>query len=154
MSKKSLTHSPVASTLNYRRRVLQPVGDASLTQTEFQDDCDINHQIAQYQRHRLPLPTHWQSVPVDQVQDIHATYIDVINSVREVDEAFADLPAKVRSRFDNDPLKLAQFLADPANHSEAYDLGLVQSAPESLTPAEQNPSPADAGDAQPPKGGG
>ncbi len=41
-------------------------------------------------------------------------------------EMFADLPAKVRDRFNNDPAELLQFLEDPRNKAEAVLLGLAK----------------------------
>jgi hypothetical protein len=35
------------------------------------------------------------------------------------------LPANIRSRFDNDPAKLIDFMENPANREEAESLGLV-----------------------------
>lgn len=133
----------------------QPVGEVSLTQLEFQDECDINHQIAMYTRNRQPLPAAWpEDFDYDQVQDLNATYVDAIASIQAVEEAFAELPSAVRTRFENDPLKMAEFLQDVNNRDEAYSLGLINSLPEpSIPPAEQNSGGADAPPASPPKAG-
>lgn len=49
-----------------------------------------------------------------------------------------DLPAKVRSRFENDPQKFLEFCSDPKNRDEAVSLGLIMSAPASAP----DPDPA------------
>ena len=58
----------------------QPVGDVSLTQAEFQDDCDINVQVANYLRQGVPLPAYGQDVDMDHVQDVNATYLSAIST--------------------------------------------------------------------------
>lgn len=132
----------------------QPVGEVSLTQKEFKDQCDINHQIALYTRNGQPLPPWPKDFDYDQVQDINATYVDAISSIQVVEDAFEQLPAAVRSRFENDPLKMAAFLADQANLSEAYELGLVNNPPPaSIPPAEQPRGGADAPPPSPPQEG-
>lgn len=159
MSKKSLASIDRKFPLHFQKSrstinsCPQPVGDVSLTQVEFADECDINHQIAKYTRTGTPLPPWPTDFDYEQVQDINATYVDAIASIQAVDEAFAELPAAVRTRFDNDPLKMAQFLSDADNLNEAYDLGLVNSPPHSSIPPAEQPSPgADAPGASDPKG--
>lgn len=121
-------------------RVQVPDTGPSLTQQEFVDQCDINHQIALFTRAGRPLPVYGQEMSLDQVQDLNATYMDAVSAVQEVEAAFAELPSPVRGRFDNDPLKLAQFLQDPANRAEAYKLGLVVTPP--VPPAKPSEAPA------------
>lgn len=132
------------------KRVYAPVSGESLTQQEFKDQCDINHQIALFTRAGRPLPA-YGSQSLEDVQDLNATYIDAVNAVREVEDAFQLLPSAVRSRFNNSPLLLAEFLSDQANHKEAYDLGLVQAPPHipSAPPSKKGPQ----GPSEPPKGG-
>lgn len=53
-------------------------------------------------------------------------YQTSMQNVAQANEMFADLPAKVRDRFDNDPAELLEFLDNPANREEAVLLGLVE----------------------------
>jgi hypothetical protein len=48
-----------------------------------------------------------------------------LNKVCEAKSAFEDLDSSVRSRFDNDPSKLIDFVTNPDNALEAHDLGLL-----------------------------
>lgn len=48
-----------------------------------------------------------------------------MNRIIDAQQEFASLPSKIRNRFDNDPGKLIDFLSDPANLKEAYDLELI-----------------------------
>lgn len=63
--------------------------------------------------------------------------------VQKANEKFMELPADLRSRFDNDPVKLLDFLSDEGNRAEAEELGLV--APKKAgEPASIPPEPAKA----------
>lgn len=166
---KSSQNFPWSPRVRSRLRVVQPLGGPSLTQSEWKDQCDINHQIALFKRAGRPLPAYGQDATVEHVQDVNATYVEAFNASREVEEAFAQLPSKVRTRFDNSPLKLAVFLADGVNAEEAYELGLTKSPPRPTRPklgdtAPQPPPPeppakplkagADAPATSPPSSGG
>jgi phage internal scaffolding protein len=98
------------------------------------------------------------------------TYADVtgvdfqtaMDTVINVQEMFMELPAAVRSRFENDPMGFLEFVQNPENADEMAELGLRErttadpQGPEETPPApvEENPAgqggrPADAGPAQP-----
>lgn len=64
--------------------------------------------------------------------------------VQEAQELFLQYPADLRERFDNDPVRLVEFLEDPGNLDEAVKLGLVEKrVPETPTPpAPPVPEPA------------
>ena len=53
--------------------------------------------------------------------------------------AFNELPAIIRDKFKNDPLKMIEFLNDPSNNEEAIKLGLK------VDPNKADQSPADKG---------
>lgn len=108
--------------------------DPSLAQQSFKDECDINTILERFGV-TGELPTA-RAVPqygdFSQVVD----YQTAMNSVRASQEAFMELPAKIRARFENDPAKLLDFLGDEANRDEAVALGLVPKAQEVVAPAE------------------
>jgi len=52
-------------------------------------------------------------------------YHTALNAVVAAQDSFNSLPASVRSRFENDPGRLIDFLSDPSNSDEAVALGLV-----------------------------
>lgn len=61
-----------------------------------------------------------------------------LDAAIRVREAFGLLPADVRDRFQNDPVRLAEWLADRRNDAEAVRLGLREApvrAPVDATPA-------------------
>jgi len=61
-------------------------------------------------------------------------YREALHRVRAAQEAFMELPAMVRARFENDPGRMVSFLSDPTNRPEAEKLGLVK--PVTPAPAE------------------
>lgn len=60
------------------------------------------------------------------------------DTIAHVKQAFEVLPADVRSRFKNDPARLVEFLADPANDEAAIEMGFREAPePPPLTEAEK-----------------
>lgn len=59
-------------------------------------------------------------------------YHDVLLRAQEAQDDFMTLDAHIRARFDNDPGKLLDFVADPKNLTEAVKLGLMK--PSDVTP--------------------
>lgn len=59
-----------------------------------------------------------------------ADYLSAQVLLRNADSAFAGLSARVRDRFQNDPVQLLTFLADAANFNEAVSLGLAVPRPQ------------------------
>lgn len=69
--------------------------------------------------------------------------VDFQECLTRIDKAnrdFDDLPSEIRSRFDNDPGKLLDFLADADNLAEAREIGLVPKPPEEPVPTPIVPS--------------
>lgn len=101
--------------------------DPSMAQQQFVEECDINTIVERFgltgeMPADLKMPVYGDFT---QVTDFHSA----MNAVREAEGAFMALPAKVRSRFGNDPQQLLEFLADGSNRQEAEFLGLVKPLP-------------------------
>lgn len=111
------------STYTVRERPVEGVKfvEPSRTKQSFKDECDINLLMKRYGT--VPAPTR-----VPQFGDFSeiGTFFDARLAVLEAEQEFMTLPAKVRSRFDNDPGKLLAFLEDERNRAEAISLGLVE----------------------------
>lgn len=64
---------------------------------------------------------------------------EAIIKVQKAKEEFLSLPVEIRDRFENDPVKLIDFLSDESNRAEAEELGLVNRQepvqPASIPPA-------------------
>lgn len=110
--------------------------DPSLTQQQFRDDADINKIVDTFTRTGvLPAATvSPQFGDFSGVSDFHSA----LNQVIAAQEDFQRLPAQLRSRFNNDPAALIDFLQDEGNRAEAVKLGIVPPK-EDLSPALEVP---------------
>jgi phage internal scaffolding protein len=108
--------------------------DVTLTQQQFGAECNINNIMEKFGLTGLlpqtPLtPTYGD---FSGVYDYHTA----ANAIIAAQEQFDALPANLRSRFDNDPANLIDFIADESNRSEAEKLGLVNPNTVVSTPVE------------------
>lgn len=112
--------------LTKTKRVYTDYGETeSLTEQQHVDKVDVNQIIKRYRSgHEITHLNKKAGVYADlsQMQD----YNVMLNQIMNANQAFDDLPAELRSRFNNNPAELIQFLADPKNSDEAVKLGLVE----------------------------
>jgi len=101
--------------------------EPTLAQQNFKDECDINHIVRQFGlTGELPgKPLSPQYGDFSGVLDYHSA----VNAVLAAQDDFMELPAQLRSRFNNDPAELIDFLANEQNREEATKLGLVAAKP-------------------------
>ena len=132
-----------------RRRVqIHPVGD-SLAKQSFQKECDINNIMRKFEKTgQIPHLNNHTGGYGNYIgfEDYHTS----LNKILAADEAFASLPAKVRTKFQNDPAHFLEFAQNPENLNEMREMGLAPPAPPEPstdeTPAEGGtPSPKDGG---------
>ena len=98
--------------------------DPSLAQQHFKEECDINTILQKFNITGL-LPENPLSPRYGDFTGI-SDYHTALNRVIAAQEEFDGLPANIRSRFDNDPSKLIEFLENSENRPEAEQLGLVE----------------------------
>lgn len=112
--------------------------EPTLAQQHFAEDADINNIVERYQRTGLLVD------PAQVNESRRAIYGDFTNApdfyaaqaaILKAEEAFLQLPPKLRLRFNNNPAELIDFLDSPDNLKEAVELGLVQSKPVDPPPA-------------------
>lgn len=113
--------------------------EPSLTQQSFVEESDINFIAERYGLtgelpQVLQLPRYGDFTGIFDFQSAQ-------NAVRKSLEQFMSLPAKIRSRFDNNPQKLLSFLEDPENREEAQFLGLVEKPPLDVTQSAKGDEP-------------
>lgn len=106
--------------------------DPSLAQQSFKDDADINVMLEKFKvtgvmPQGVVMPTYGD---FDGVSD----YRTAVDALKKASDAFMDMPANVRKRFDNDPQKFLEFCADEKNRDEAIRLGLVPKPVEAVEP--------------------
>lgn len=102
----------------------------SRTRSEFADDVDINAIIDRFNRTGvLTDPFGKCSENLKKGAYFDTTLVNDFSATLERErcmrDEFARLPAKVRSRFDNDPLTMLHWLSDGSNADEAVKLGLL-----------------------------
>jgi phage internal scaffolding protein len=102
--------------------------DATLAQQHYKDECDINNILRQFNITGL-LPESTLSPRYGDFSGI-GDYHSALNSVLAAETEFMALPAQIRSRFQNDPAQLIDFLDNPDNINEAISLGLVNNTEE------------------------
>ena len=98
--------------------------DASLTQQHQKDQADINFIVEQFNVTGI-LPTAPVSPQYGDFSGI-SDYQSALNAVIDAQDEFMSLPANLRSRFENDPVNLINFLSNEENRQEAIELGLIE----------------------------
>lgn len=119
-----------------RRSVQTLITGDSETQQQFKDECDVNNIMAQYLKTgQITHLKRSQPVYMDMTQ-FPPDYQAALEVVRQSEEAFNDLPSDLRTRFENQPEQLIEFLSNPKNYAEAQSLGLVEKKPDPVQPVE------------------
>lgn len=122
-------------------------GPDTLVQKQFAREADINELVRRFGlTGKMPVPVTDPSFygDVGEIPDLRTA----LERVREARERFLALPARVRSRFHNDPAELFAFLNDEENRPEAVKLGLIVERP-----AVEPPAPGGAATSGPSDGG-
>lgn len=111
-----------------RERRFASVDGVSRTQQHLRDDADINKMSDKLLKQRM-LGNAAGRKPFFGVVPSE-TYHEMMNKVALIDEQFAKLPARMRTRFRNRPEFLLRFLADETNRKEAIKMGLIEVPPD------------------------
>lgn len=108
-----------------QKRVAVPQSEQpSATQQHMRDETNINTIVNRYLKTgvlgnpnatRRPMFGDFSSVDFMHMQ----------NAIADIGQNFASLPARVRSRFQNDPYQLIRFVENPDNKAEAIKLGIL-----------------------------
>lgn len=97
--------------------------DESRTEQEHAEEADINYIADRFMRtgeapQVLNLPTEGDFEGIFDFQT-------AMNTIAQAKQEFMTLPAKVRTRFGNDPAQLLEFVKDKNNRDEAIKLGFI-----------------------------
>ena len=97
--------------------------DPSLTQQQFKEESDINTIVDRFMKSGvMPNPVNMpQYIDYEGVFDFQSA----MNTVRQADENFMRMDAKIRARFNNSPQEFLEFFGNPENAEEAIRLGLA-----------------------------
>lgn len=101
--------------------------DHSLTEQSHANDVDINEIMAKAK----------QGLHNDYIRDHAGSYMDATSqdfytaqiTIAHAKSLFEDLPSQIRNRFKNDPGKFLDYVQDPDNLEEMYQLELAQRPP-------------------------
>lgn len=101
-------------------------GDPGKTQQEFAKDCDINRLMDRVLKGQQEIPPDVRVGEYGDFSDV-GTFQESMELLEYARGQFAALPARVRDRFDNDPMKLLEWVHDPKTTlEEANELGLLK----------------------------
>lgn len=107
--------------------------EPTLAQQNSKDECDINTIVRRFGL-TGELPSNVRTPTYGDFMDA-TDYHTAMNAVIAADAAFMQLPADIRTRFNNDAGSFVDFVSDDNNRAEAEKLGLV------LPQAASNPAP-------------
>ena len=105
--------------------------DEHRTEQEHIEEADINYIAERFMRtgeapQVLHLPTAGDFEGIFDFQT-------AMNTIAQAKNEFMALPAKVRTRFGNDPAQLLEFVNDKTNYDEAVKLGFIPPKPAGTT---------------------
>lgn len=95
---------------------------------EFKKSCDVNEILKRYSQTGRINAMVKQPAFID-VSDV-TEYQESLNIVIKAQQTFAELPAKVRDRFGNNPENFMEFVHEEGNEDEMIRLGLVKAIEE------------------------
>lgn len=97
--------------------------ERSKAKPEFAKDANINRLMAKYKRTGIIDPLIYRDMKYGDFAS-GSDFAEMAIKVTDAQEEFLSLPSHIRNRFQNNPVKLLDFLADPKNDEEAIKLGL------------------------------
>lgn len=117
----------------------------SKVQQHFKDEVQVGNIMRRFQAGEIPdMSQKPMFIDISNLGSFHES----MNLVTAVNQRFMALPAKIRSRFQNSPEKLIEFVQDKKNLKEAQELGLAR-MPEKVpvgTPLKKSSTPDDSSD--------
>ena len=122
-----------------RRRVsLEFDPDKGRTRSDMADECDINQIMAKATK--TGVVTHVRTHGLHYGDYEGFDFQHAMQTIREAQEMFMELPARARAMFNNSPEEFLGYVQDPDNREQLERLGLAVLEP---TP-EPSPEPAPA----------
>lgn len=129
-----------------RRRVqFKPSESSSPTKQAFKDQCDINKILERWNQGQ-------QITHINPKQPLYGDFTEAIDLQDSIDrvnlaqDAFAKLPAAVRSWANNDPVQFLELVMDPKNEEALVEMGLIDKPVQqpNLTPTVPTDTPPKA----------
>lgn len=116
----------------YQHPGQNPGEEPSRTIQDQKDDVNINNIVARYVGTGVLAGAAGRGVARQPFQGDFSNQLDYqtkLNKLIEAKSNFEKLPSKIRTRFENDPGQLIQFMSNPDNAAEALTLGLTAKPP-------------------------
>lgn len=98
--------------------------DEPITEQSHRDGCDINNMLKKYSSEAISDGMPQYDPKIQYVPE--ADFQESMNIVIKGQSAFKRLPAKLRSRFNNDPVEFLEFVNNPDSADEMISLGLAK----------------------------
>ena len=96
-----------------------------LTEQNHRDACDVHHIVRRYDQTGLIQHVNTAVAQYGDFTEVNE-YQESLNTVIRAQDAFDQLPAKIRAKFNNDPGEFFEFATNPDNLQEMIDLGLAE----------------------------
>lgn len=103
--------------------------EESMTQQSDAMDHDINIIVKRYGGGMNGLPNVQEQPIYGDFSGEGFTYREMVEKIKAADDAFQEIPADIRGRFQNDPNRWMEFVNDPKNLDELRKMGLANPAP-------------------------
>ena len=107
-------------------RVSLETGPSSLVQQSAQQETDINHLMARYEKTGLVEHLNFRPRRYEDVSQAPA-YDEAMRIVVEAQQAFEELPARLRKKFGNDPSTFLAAVHDEERYDELVAEGVLVS---------------------------
>lgn len=119
--------------------------EPTMAQQQFAEECDINTIVERFGL-TGQLPQNLR-MPINEEFVETMDYQSALNKLMEAESAFMELPASVRTEFQNDAGKFVDFVSNPENVERCRELGLAVPKKEAAVPLEVRvvPEPAPSG---------
>lgn len=101
---------------------------AGMTKQSFKNECDINRIMEKFQK--TGTINHFAKHAPNYGETTQMQLQDALNIVADANTMFEELPSSIRKRFNNDPGQFLDFVQNPKNAEEAFELGLSNKKPE------------------------
>lgn len=115
----------------------------SLTKQSFKEECDVNMIMQRFKKNAgVDFLSRYSGLMSGEFGDFSnvTDYRSAIEQVSRASSVFEQLPAQVRSRFENDPALFLDYCQDPSKHDELRSMGLDIKSPNqdaSVVPVEK-----------------
>lgn len=97
----------------------------SRTKQSFKEECDINNIMKKFEKTGVVSHVKQYGGSYGDISDA-MDYKESVELVIKAQDMFMTLPAKLRSRFGNNPAEFLDFVSDPSKKAEMKDLGLLR----------------------------